>query len=69
MSGRTTALDDPVMGPMSGLVELPISICLDINEVVEPATIDGVHFEPESLQPVESALAKEIRSLFHSSDG
>ena len=38
--------------------------CLDINAVVGPGTIDGVHFDPDSLQPVATALAERIRGLF-----
>jgi len=38
--------------------------CLDINEVVGPGTIDGVHFDPDSLQPVATALAERIRGIF-----
>lgn len=41
--------------------------CFDINEVVDPATIDGVHFEPESLQPIAVALANQIRDVFNDS--
>jgi len=37
--------------------------CFDINQVVGPGTTDGIHFEPDSLQPVAAALAEEIRSL------
>jgi lysophospholipase L1-like esterase len=38
--------------------------CFDINRVVGPGTIDGLHFDPDSLQPVASALAEAIRTLF-----
>lgn len=38
--------------------------CFDINKVVGPGTIDGMHFDPDSLQPVATALGKTIRSLF-----
>jgi len=38
--------------------------CFDINNVVGPGTTDGIHFDPDSLQPVAIALAKRIRSLF-----
>ena len=34
--------------------------CFDINQVVGPGTTDGIHFDPESLQPVAVALAKVI---------
>jgi len=37
--------------------------CFDINDVVGPGTTDGMHFDPDSLQPVATALAKTIRSL------
>jgi len=36
---------------------------LDINEVVGPGTIDGIHFDPGSLQPVAAALAAKIRAV------
>jgi lysophospholipase L1-like esterase len=38
--------------------------CFDINDVVGPRTIDGMHFDPDSLQPVATALGETIRSLF-----
>jgi lysophospholipase L1-like esterase len=38
--------------------------CFDINRVVGPGTTDGIHFDPESLQPVATALAQTIRGLF-----
>jgi lysophospholipase L1-like esterase len=38
--------------------------CFDINQVVGPGITDGIHFDPESLQPVATALAATIRSLF-----
>jgi len=37
--------------------------CLDLNRVVGPGTVDGLHFDPESLQPVATALAQTIRGL------
>lgn len=37
--------------------------CFDINQVVGPGTTDGLHFDPDSLQPVATALAETIRSL------
>jgi lysophospholipase L1-like esterase len=36
---------------------------LDINEVVGPGTIDGIHFDPGSLRTVATALAEKIRGL------
>jgi hypothetical protein len=36
----------------------------DINRVVGPGTIDGIHFDPNSLRPVATALADTIRGLF-----
>ena len=41
--------------------------CFDINEVVDPGTIDGVHFESHSLQPIATALADQIRGVFDDS--
>ncbi len=38
--------------------------CFDINKVVGPGVTDGIHFDPTSLQPVATALAKKIRDLF-----
>jgi lysophospholipase L1-like esterase len=38
--------------------------CFDINDVVGPGATDGVHFDPDSLQPVATGLARTIRSLF-----
>jgi len=38
--------------------------CFDLNAVVGPGTIDGVHFDPDSLQPVATALAERIRGIF-----
>lgn len=38
--------------------------CFDLNEVVRHGTIDGIHFDPESLQPVAVALADAIRGVF-----
>jgi lysophospholipase L1-like esterase len=35
--------------------------CFDINQIVGPGSTDGIHFDPESLQPVATALAKVIR--------
>ncbi len=37
--------------------------CFDINTVVGPGTIDGLHFDPNSLQPVAIALAEVIRDM------
>jgi len=37
--------------------------CFDINQVVGPGTVDGLHFDPGSLQPVAVALAETIRSV------
>lgn len=37
--------------------------CIDLNEVVGPGAVDGIHFDPGSLQPIASALAKRIREL------
>lgn len=36
----------------------------DLNPVVGPRTFDGMHFDPESLQPLAAALAEAIRGLF-----
>ncbi len=38
--------------------------CFDLNGVVGPGTTDGIHFDPVSLLPVATALAKTIRGLF-----
>jgi lysophospholipase L1-like esterase len=38
--------------------------CFDINQVVGPGPIDGIHFGPDQLQPVAAALAGQIRGLF-----
>jgi hypothetical protein len=38
--------------------------CIDINRVVGPGTIDGIHFDPNALRPVATALADTIRGLF-----
>ncbi len=38
--------------------------CFDLNEVVGPGTVDGIHFDPDSLQPVATALAGAIRDAF-----
>jgi lysophospholipase L1-like esterase len=38
--------------------------CLDLNSVVGPGSIDGIHFDPDSLQPLATALAETIRGLF-----
>jgi lysophospholipase L1-like esterase len=43
--------------------------CFDLNQVVGPGTIDGLHFNPASLQPVATALAKTIRGLFGDASG
>jgi len=37
--------------------------CFDINQVVGPGRIDGIHFDPDALQPVAAALAGTIRAL------
>jgi len=37
--------------------------CFDINEVVGPGTVDGLHFDPDALQPLATALAGTIRGL------
>ena len=37
--------------------------CFDLNQVVGPGTIDGMHFDPVSLKPVAAALAGVIRDL------
>ncbi|MEM9222591.1 MAG: GDSL-type esterase/lipase family protein [Pseudomonadota bacterium] len=37
--------------------------CFDLNQVVGPGTIDGIHFDPDSLKPVAITLAKVIRNL------
>ncbi len=41
--------------------------CFDINQVVGPGTVDGIHFDPDALQPVAAALAGTIRGLFGAS--
>lgn len=41
--------------------------CFDINQAVGPGTTDGIHFDPDSLQPVATALAETIRDLFRAS--
>jgi lysophospholipase L1-like esterase len=38
--------------------------CFDLNEVVGAGTVDGIHFDPDALQPVATALAERIRGLF-----
>lgn len=43
--------------------------CFDLNEVVGPGTIDGVHLDPDSLQPVAAALAETIRAVFDAAKG
>jgi len=40
--------------------------CFDLNEVIGPGTTDGVHFDPDALQPIAGALATKIRGLFES---
>ncbi|MEM9256760.1 MAG: GDSL-type esterase/lipase family protein [Pseudomonadota bacterium] len=35
----------------------------DLNQVVDPGAIDGLHFDPDSLGPVASALAQITRDL------
>lgn len=37
--------------------------CLDLNTVVGPGTIDGIHFGPEALKPVAAAVAGKVRGL------
>ncbi|MEM8572933.1 MAG: hypothetical protein AAGG56_18855, partial [Pseudomonadota bacterium] len=37
--------------------------CFDINEVVGPGAIDGIHFDPDALKPVAIALAQAVRDL------
>lgn len=37
--------------------------CFDTNEAVEPGTIDGVHLDPDMLEPFATAVAKEISAL------
>lgn len=41
--------------------------CFDLNPVVGPRTIDGIHFDPDSLQPLAAALAEVIRGLLGAS--
>lgn len=43
--------------------------CLDLNRVIGPGTIDGVHLDPDALQPVAAALAETIHGLFGASTG
>lgn len=37
--------------------------CFDLNQVVDPGHIDGMHFDPEALKPVATALAKVVRDI------
>ena len=37
--------------------------CFDLNQIVSPGSIDGIHFDPESLQPVAAALAEVVRDV------
>ncbi|MEM1363298.1 MAG: GDSL-type esterase/lipase family protein [Pseudomonadota bacterium] len=37
--------------------------CFDLNQVVDPGSIDGMHFDPSSLKPVAMALAQIIRDM------
>ena len=37
--------------------------CFDVNQVVRPGTIDGLHLDPDALQPLAAALAETIRGL------
>jgi lysophospholipase L1-like esterase len=37
--------------------------CFDLNQVVDPGTTDGMHFDPGALQPIAAALARTIRAL------
>lgn len=41
--------------------------CFDLNQVVAPGTTDGVHFDPDSLRPIASAIAERIRGFSPSS--
>lgn len=43
--------------------------CFDINQVAGPGTADGVHFDPDALPPVASALAEVIRGVFAEASG
>ncbi len=37
--------------------------CFDLNEVIGPGAIDGIHFDPDSLKQVAMALAKVVRDM------
>jgi lysophospholipase L1-like esterase len=37
--------------------------CFDLSDVVEPCRTDGVHFDPDMLQPLAEALAGKVREL------
>jgi lysophospholipase L1-like esterase len=37
--------------------------CFDVNQVVGPGTTDGLHFDPDALQPLAAALAGTIGEL------
>ena len=37
--------------------------CFDTNEAVKPGAIDGVHLDPDMLEPFAKAVAKEVRAL------
>jgi lysophospholipase L1-like esterase len=41
--------------------------CFDLNPVVGPGTTDGMHFDPDTLQPLAIALAETIHDLFRAS--
>jgi lysophospholipase L1-like esterase len=43
--------------------------CFDLNQAVGPGRIDGIHFDPDALQPVAAALAEVIRSLVAAATG
>jgi lysophospholipase L1-like esterase len=38
--------------------------CFDLNPAVGPRTFDGLHFDPDTLQPLAAALAEKILGLF-----
>lgn len=37
--------------------------CFDINQVVGPGAIDGIHFDPEALKPIAKEIANVVRGL------
>jgi lysophospholipase L1-like esterase len=43
--------------------------CFDINQVVGPGPVDGIHFGPDQLQPVATALAAKVREVLGDSAG